>query len=318
LRVCCTSRTGNRRRAMDGVLGIDKARGPTSHDVVQRVRRTLSIRRVGHAGTLDPDASGVLVLCLGRATKISRFLMEGDKEYRTTLRLGFRTHTGDRTGKIVGLPRRARVRADEIHAVCSKRVGEVDQVPPMVSAVKQGGVRLYKLARAGLEVPRSARRVRISAIEVLRVSLPFVTLRVCCGSGTYIRVLAEDIGNDLGCEAHVFALRRTRVGVIGLRQCVRLADLTSGGPLDRIRTAVLSLDAALDHLPAVAMDERDSRRIRTGLGIRLAAGAVEKDRTGWVRLRDSVGDFVAVGSVSEEAADGRVTITPTRVLNALG
>ncbi len=303
---------------MDGVLGVDKARGPTSHDVVQRVRRCLSVRRVGHAGTLDPDATGVLVLCLGQATRVSRFLMEGDKEYRTTLRLGYRTRTGDRTGDRVGPVRSVSVGANDIHAACRRWVGDVEQVPPMVSAVKQGGVRLYKLARAGVDIPRRARRVRISAIEVLRVCLPFVTLRVRCGSGTYIRVLGEDIGDALGCGAHVFTLRRTRVGVVGLEECLRWTDLLREESRDRIREAVLSADAALEFLPALTMDERDSRRIRTGLGIRLVANGVGRQGTGWVRLRDPSGEFVAVGSVSEGVSDGRVTITPTRVLSPLG
>jgi tRNA pseudouridine55 synthase len=301
-------------RVMDGVLGVDKARGPTSHDGVQRLRHLLSVRRVGHAGTLDPDASGVLVLCIGKATKVSRFLMEGRKEYRATLRLGFRTHTGDRTGDLVGPVRPVRVRADEIHAACRRWVGEIEQTPPMVSAVKQGGVRLYRLARAGVEVDRSPRRVRITSIEVLGISLPLVTIRVRCTSGTYIRVLAEDIGSALGCGAHLFSLRRTRVGDIGLERCVRWNDLDRA-TRDLIRGSVLSLDAALAFLPDLRMDERDTRRIRTGLGIRPGADRLEGVQAGWIRLKDPAGELVAVGSLSDDLGDGRVTIKPARVLS---
>jgi tRNA pseudouridine55 synthase len=303
---------------MDGILGVDKARGPTSHDVVQEVRRRLSLRQVGHAGTLDPDASGVLLVCVGRATKISRYLMDGEKEYHATLRLGFRTQTGDRTGEISETPRPVRVSPEQVRESCSRWVGEVEQIPPMVSALKRGGVRLYKLAREGIQVDRTPRRVQIHEIEVLDVLLPFVRLRVRCGSGTYIRVLAEDIGESLGCSAHVFTLRRSRVGTVGLDQCLRWDEIRSETREGRIPSSLLSMDRALDFLPGLTMTEQDSRRIRTGMPIQVESRGAVLGEARWLRLRDPAGDLVAIGTVSGEVADHGVTIRSARVLSPAG
>ncbi|MCK4546277.1 MAG: tRNA pseudouridine(55) synthase TruB [Candidatus Eisenbacteria sp.] len=303
---------------MDGILGVDKARGPTSHDVVQRVRRLLSFRRVGHAGTLDPDASGVLLVCVGRATKVSLYLMEGQKEYLATVRLGFRTATGDRVGEPVEDPRPITVSRDDISAACRRWVGEVEQIPPMVSAVKQGGVKLYQLARQGLEVDRPPRGVRIDEIEILDILLPFIRLRVCCGAGTYIRVLAEDIGELLGCGGHVFALRRARVGRVGLDQCLRWQEMELAAGNGRFRGAFMSVNKALEFLPDVRMDERDSRRIRTGMTIRRQPSGEKLGASRWLRLRDPAGDLVAIGTLAGKPDEEGASIRPVRVLSPLG
>lgn len=302
---------------MDGVLGVDKARGPTSHDAVERLRRLLSLRQVGHAGTLDPDASGVLILCLGRATKVSRYLMDGEKEYRATLRLGFRTDTGDRTGRPVERARLVRVNPSGVQAVCRRWVGEVEQVPPMVSAVKRDGVRLYKLARAGVEIDRAPRRVRIDEIDVVDVLPPLVSLRLRCGSGVYVRALAEDIGEELGCGAHVFTLRRTRVGSVGLDECVKWNDLDTLAKAGRLSRTAMPVDRALGFLPALTLSEEEDRRIRTGRGILREGLDVRPGPPAWVRLRDRAGNLVAVGFVSEGRDGGTVAVRPARVLSPL-
>jgi len=264
---------------------------------------------------LDPDASGVLLVCLGGSTRVARYLMEGEKEYRATLRLGVRTDTADRTGNPVGPSRAVRVRAEQIREVCDRWVGDVQQVPPMVSAVKRNGVRLYKLARAGVSVERAPRRVRIHQIDVEDISLPFVTVRVRCGSGTYIRVLAEDIGDALGCGAHVLALRRTRVGVMDLDACVGWHGLERATGED-LASAVWSADRALAFLPALTVDRAESRRICTGQPIR--QDRVKEAPAGWIRLRDEEGRLVAVGSVVDGEGPGMATVRPVRVLEPVG
>ncbi|MGH2570502.1 MAG: tRNA pseudouridine(55) synthase TruB, partial [bacterium] len=190
---------------------MDKPRGRTSHDVVARVRRVLPGARVGHAGTLDPAATGVLVICVGGATKISAFLMEGEKEYVGTATLGVTTDTQDADGRVV---RERPVAADDaaIRAAATRFVGEIEQVPPMYSAVKVGGEKLYRLARQGLEIERAARRVRVHAFEIVGVALPHVDFVLRCSKGTYVRTILHDLGEALGCGAHLARLVRERQG----------------------------------------------------------------------------------------------------------
>ncbi|MGB2629792.1 MAG: tRNA pseudouridine(55) synthase TruB, partial [Candidatus Omnitrophota bacterium] len=194
-----------------GLLIVDKAKGMTSHDVVDLVRRKFRIKKVGHAGTLDPGATGVLVLLVGKATKLSGDFLNQDKEYVATMRLGEKTDTGDSAGKIIEA-REIRVSEKEIKDVMEGFLGESYQVPPMVSAKKVNGKRLYKIARKGIEIERQPKKIFIKEIETISVELPCVKFRVICSKGTYIRQLAEDAGEKLGCGAHLTELERTRSG----------------------------------------------------------------------------------------------------------
>lgn len=210
---------------MDGLLIIDKELGLTSNDVVRKVRRLLGQRRVGHCGTLDPLATGVLPVAVGRATRLVEFLMEGEKTYRATLKLGEITATQDAEGEVIERRDWSSVTESAIRAVAATLVGPLAQIPPMYSALKRDGVPLYKLARQGVEVVRAARAITIFRLDVLAIDLPFVTIEVACSKGTYIRTLAHDLGQLLGCGAHLTALRRTRNGRFGEGESITLTAL---------------------------------------------------------------------------------------------
>jgi tRNA pseudouridine55 synthase len=213
----------------DGLLIIDKPADWTSHDVVAKLRKLLKTRRIGHTGTLDPFATGVLVVCVNRATRLVQYLTAEDKEYVATMRLGLATDTGDLTGQPIGEARDAsHISADEMRAVLPRFVGHIQQTPPMYSAKKIGGQKLYELARRGETVERAAIRVEIKELELLASPHSEVIFRVVCSSGTYIRTLAEDMGRALGVGAHLTALRRTRVGRHTLAQAQTLPSLEAG------------------------------------------------------------------------------------------
>lgn len=208
-----------------GILIVDKEKGMTSHDVVDFMRRKFSIKKVGHAGTLDPDATGVLVMLLGRATKLSLAMLNEDKEYTATMKLGERTDSADSSGKPVSI-REICSSEEDVRDVMGRFIGEIEQVPPMVSAKQIGGKRLYKLARKGLVVERPPKKVRIEELEITKIELPLVSFRVLCGKGTYIRQLADDIGEALGCGAHLTELRRIRSGRFSLDEAILFSDLS--------------------------------------------------------------------------------------------
>jgi tRNA pseudouridine55 synthase len=226
--------------SLDGVLIVDKAPGMTSHDVVAIVRRALNTKKVGHCGTLDPLATGLLIVVIGRGTKIQDLLMSEDKEYVGTLKLGETTDSQDADGQIVEtkpVPELSRERIDEAFA---KFDGDFYQMPPMVSAIKMDGVPLYKLARQGKTIEREPRFVHIFAHEIKRVELPEIEFRVVCSKGFYVRTYAFDIGNDLGCGAHLKALRRTKSGKFNLDHAVTIDDLKTK-PAAEIAAKILSL-----------------------------------------------------------------------------
>jgi tRNA pseudouridine55 synthase len=253
----------------EGVINVLKPPGMTSHDVVECLRRLSGQKRVGHTGTLDPAAAGVLLVCLGRATRIAGFLTEENKVYRAELTLGITTDTGDAVGRVVAVASAARVTAQAVAAALQSFVGEYLQVPPMASAVRVGGQRLYELARAGRTVPRPARRVRIYRLEAVHTTgwgghHPRVLVEVECSKGTYIRSLAMDLGARLGCGAHVSFLLRTAVGrftVAGSHTLEELAGLAAQGRLER---AVIPIDRALSHLPAIAVRPGAVAAVRHG------------------------------------------------------
>jgi len=267
--------------AMDGLLVIDKPAGMTSHDVVAATRRILKERRIGHTGTLDPFATGVLLILVGKATRLAQFLSGADKEYDAIIRLGFATDTGDRMGTPVPGPTDKRKWSDEeIEAALASLRGYIDQVPPMYSAKKIGGKKLYELARRGEEVEREPIRVCIHEFEAIRPDGQLVKdnldgtfdlqVHVSCSAGTYVRTLAEDFGKRLSVGAHLAELRRTRVGDFTVTKAVTLDQLKTGFGEEALGTIMLRPNAALSRLPFVHLNAEDVRRARHGMEVKVA------------------------------------------------
>jgi tRNA pseudouridine55 synthase len=260
---------GAAAQMIDGALLLDKPLGLTSNAALQKAKKLLGAAKAGHAGSLDPLASGLLLVLFGEATKFAGPLLDADKEYVATLKLGERTSTGDAEGEVL----QARpVDIAGLGGVLKRFRGEIDQVPPMHSALKHKGTPLYKLARRGEEVERTARRVRISALELLETDGPRLVVRVVCSKGTYIRVLAEDIGEALGCGAHLSGLRRTASGRFRIEQAATLEGLVD--PEER-RRRLLPLPALLQDLPRAELGAAEEARLRQGQTLKisgLAAG----------------------------------------------
>jgi tRNA pseudouridine55 synthase len=242
----------------DGALLLDKPVGITSNKALQTVKRLLGAAKAGHAGTLDPLASGLLILLFGEATKLAGYLLEDDKEYLATLKLGEKTSTGDAEGEVIER-KESRVQNADLGPVLSRFLGELEQVPPMHSALKRGGVPLYALARKGETVEREARRIRITALEKVKLDLPYLMLRIRCSKGTYIRTLAEDIAEALGTCAHLAELRRTRSGRWRVEQAASLDALSS-----QAERHLLSLNSLLADLPRAELDAAQEARFRNG------------------------------------------------------
>jgi tRNA pseudouridine55 synthase len=254
---------------MHGLLLIDKPSGLSSHDVVRQVRRLFKTRKVGHAGTLDPLATGVLPVAIGEGTKLLQFLLAEEKAYRATMRLGVTTDTLDSEGaELTRVDIPLDVTAN-LPTLLKKFMGEIEQIPPMYSALKRNGVPLYKLARAGQVVEREARRVTIKRLELLDTQLPDLTIEVECTKGTYIRSLCADLGEALGCGGHVIALRRLRTGQYPIERCVPLDQL--GDLDDLVRTsAFMSVDEALSDYPAAELVEEAANRLNNGISPEVA------------------------------------------------
>ena len=291
-----------------GVLVVDKTAGVTSFDAVALVRRRLGLSRVGHAGTLDPAATGVLPMLLGEATKLMAYLADQAKEYVAALRLGVTTDTGDTEGRIVAeatVPDVDRARVEE---ACRPFIGRIKQVPPMFSAVHHGGRRLYELAREGVEVVREPREVVIHEIEVQEITVPLVHLRVVCGKGTYLRTLAADLGAALGCGAAVERLVRTRVGPFALPAAVTWEALTTE-PAAALWARVHPAEAALADWPALRLDTRALARFEHGQSVEIVPA--RSSVATLVRVHAVDGRLVGVGEVLE---GGRTR--PVRMLNA--
>jgi tRNA pseudouridine55 synthase len=246
-----------------GLLILNKPGGLTSHDVVNRVRRATRIKQVGHAGTLDPMATGVLVVCVGQATRISEYLMGHDKTYRATMRLGIETDTYDADGEVVGT-HVVQVNRVAIEPALTSFVGDIQQIPPMYSALKRDGQKLYDLARQGIEIEREARAVTVYSIDLLDYQAPDVTIEVHCSAGTYIRSIAHDLGALLGTGAHLTALTRTASGPFTAQQAIDLASFEANAQAGQWQLLLRSIDEALSGWPLVVIDEADRARALNG------------------------------------------------------
>ncbi len=254
---------------INGVVLIHKPKGKTSHDMVSFVRRLFGVRRVGHTGTLDPDATGVLPICIGMATKASQYIMDSEKEYVARIQFGSATDTQDASGKVIhsGAVTQS---TEEIERVIQSFVGEIEQIPPMYSAVKHDGKKLYELARAGIEVERKPRKVTIHKIYIFEIDLETKTalIEVTCSKGTYIRTLIHDIGERLGCYAHMLSLIRTKSGGFVLDDtytCQQLEQMCSENILS---AAVLPTGSIFNKYPAIVLNADNTRRARNGIAIR--------------------------------------------------
>lgn len=302
---------------MNGALIIDKPAGLTSHDVVARVRKLIGERRVGHTGTLDPFATGVLVVLLGRATRLAQFLSGAEKEYEAVIRFGYATDTGDVTGTRIEVESHAKaqstrsLRKEDIEAAMASLRGVIEQVPPMYSAKKVGGRKLYELARQGEEVARPPVSVTISKFELLSRDGGFskvnqegtadLNVRVVCSAGTYIRTLAEDLGKQLGVGAHLTELRRTRAGRFAIGDSVTLARLSELAAAGAVEQVLISARDVLTHLPAIEVSEQDEVRILNGINLAVSAEVT----AGWaeaqlVRIANAAGELLAVGSYDQD------------------
>ncbi len=290
-------------RDIDGILVLDKPTGMSSNACLQQVKRLFEAEKAGHTGSLDPLATGVLPLCFGEATKLSQFLLDSDKRYRTTLKLGERTDTADAEGRVIEQRSAAHVTEDAIREAIPAFVGDIEQTPPMYSALKHQGQPLYKLARSGREVEREARPVTVYAMTLLGFDAEAATadLEIHCSKGTYVRTLVEDLGESLGCGAHVQTLRRLQAGAFGEAQCVTMAALTqlkADGGLAALDRWLVAPDLAVQELPEARVSEDIARWLRQGQAVQLRA----MPASGLVRLYD--GDvFMGIGTLLE---DGRV------------
>jgi tRNA pseudouridine55 synthase len=291
-----------------GVLVLDKRAGVTSFDAVALVRRRLGLRRVGHAGTLDPAATGVLPILLGEATKLMAYLADEDKEYLATVRFGVRTDTHDTGGRVLAEAPVSALTRQTLAEACRPFVGRITQVPPMYSAVHHEGRRLYELAREGVEVERRPREAVVHSIDVETLADSSATLRVVCGKGTYVRVLADDLGRALGCGAAVERLVRTRVGPFALADAVGWETLT-GSTREALWERVLPPEAALARWPAVRLEPQGAQQFSHGQPARVPTAAPGGTR---VRVHDSAGAFLGVG----ETLPGGAMVRPVRLLHA--
>jgi tRNA pseudouridine55 synthase len=246
---------------LSGFFVIDKQAGVTSHDIVAMVRRAIGMKKVGHTGTLDPFATGVLPVAVGDGTKAIQFLDESEKEYRAVLRLGISTDTQDLTGQVTCERDWSGLCAADLEALAPRFLGTISQLPPMFSAIKQGGVPLYKLARKGIEVEREPREVVIHSLNFEWIRLPEVCFTVRCSRGTYVRTLAFDLGEALGCGAHLLELRRTRSGLFREAHAISIDQLAAGDA----KALVLPLDQALLHLKALSLSELGAKKVSNGV-----------------------------------------------------
>lgn len=280
---------------INGIIVMDKQQGFTSHDVVAKLRGICGQKKIGHTGTLDPAATGVLPVCLGSATKLCDMLNEKDKEYVAELRLGVETDTQDMTGEVLATHT---VEADEetVRRACLAFVGEYAQIPPMYSALKVNGKKLYELAREGKEVERRARPVVIHELELLSVELPVVRMRVVCSKGTYIRTLCHDIGSRLGCGGAMQSLRRTRVGVFRQEEAVTLDELQQLKDTGRLRSRIIPVDRMFAGCPALHVSAPYAALLENGNPINFSR-MQEQTECGegqWVRVYRQDGSFAAV------------------------
>ena len=286
---------------------MDKPAGISSNDVVQQAKRLFGAQKVGHTGSLDPLATGVLPLCFGEATKFSQYLLDASKTYWTRIRLGVSTETGDADGEVIAQVDATAITQTQVSDALETFVGEIEQIPSMYSALKHQGQPLYKLARQGIEVERAPRTVTIYSAELLQFAEAYIELRVHCSKGTYIRSLAEDLGAALGCGGHVSALRRLAAGPYAEAQAVTLEQVSEIGDPQEMDALLLPVASAVGSWPSVRLHEDTAHYVRQGQPVQVAHAPTD----GWVQIFESAEEdrFLGVGEV---LTDGR--IAPRRLV----
>ena len=287
------SKRNQQVRDISGVVLLDKASGSSSNYVLQQVKRLFGANKAGHTGSLDPLASGLLPICLGQATKVAQFLLDNNKRYFVRAKLGQVSSTGDSEGKIVDFGSTQGIDESSIRVTLLKFIGDINQVPPMYSALKRNGTPLYKLARKGIEIERSSRPVTIHEINFLDLDDAVVNLEVFCSKGTYIRTLVEDIGKSLGCGGHVIELRRTGFAHLGLSESKTYEQLSKlkEQNLDSLDTVILGADEMIPNLKSVYLDSEQTRDIRLGKKIKYLGFSTSHK----LKLYDHNKQFLGIG-----------------------
>ena len=278
---------------MDGVIVIRKEKGFTSHDVVAKLRGILHMKKIGHTGTLDPDAEGVLPVALGKATRLVDMITDKEKTYEAVMRLGVVTDTQDMSGTVLSQTTELSVTEEELCTVVSSFVGDYMQVPPMYSALKVNGKKLYELAREGKTVERKPRPVHFYEIEILDISFPLVHFRVTCSKGTYIRTLCHDIGEKLGCGAAMESLLRTKVGRFTLDDAITLAQTEEAVQEGTLESKILGIEEILAEYPRVCCTKEGDRLLANGNPL-VQALVDAQEKKGWIRMCSSEGSFSGV------------------------
>ncbi|EPY2273508.1 tRNA pseudouridine(55) synthase TruB [Clostridium sporogenes] len=275
---------------MDGVINVLKPKGITSFDVVRDIRKIAKIKKVGHTGTLDPLASGVLPVCIGKATKIVDYIMEGTKTYRVEMKLGTTTDTYDREGTVLE-EKEVSVSSIEVEKAIEKYKGDIEQVPPMYSALKINGQKLYDLARKGIEVEREARKIQIHDICILSIDLPYIIFDVKCSKGTYIRSLCFDIGNDLGSGAVMWNLERLEASPFNIKEAIKLEDLNE----ENIKQFITPIDEALKDYEKLYLDKKFEKLVLNGVILkdRRVLDNIEENKLYRTYIED--GNFIGLG-----------------------
>lgn len=282
---------------MDGIINLLKPPGMTSHDVINVLRRLTGIRRTGHTGTLDPGAAGVLPICVGRATRVSEYVLGMDKSYRAELTLGRATDSEDVSGAVVATMDVPDVRSEQVQQVLQSFVGQGTQIPPMYSAVRVDGKRLYELARQGKEVKREPRPVTVYAMELVQLGGGTILFDVTCSRGTYVRTLCREIAEKLGTVGHMSYLLRTSVGPFPLHEAWTLEELAELKKDEQFEKALLPADTALSRLPEVRVSSEETQRVKNGMAITVENLPAEGTT---VRVYDSAGNFLAIAVILEQ------------------
>jgi tRNA pseudouridine55 synthase len=283
--------------SMNGIIVLDKPADMTSAQVVARVKRILKAKKVGHTGTLDPFATGVLVCCINKATRLARFLTEGKKRYIGTMRLGIRTDSQDFTGEVVSTEPELTVKNQEVHRAFRGFLEVKHQTPPAYSALKHNGVPLYRLARRGTFIQKPPRRIHIYGLQVLEVSLPDVRFEVRCSAGTYVRTMCSDIGDALRCGAHLTELCRTETGMFSLDEAISLDALERLAATGKTSDCIIPMSLALRGIPCVSADAEVVEKIQHGHGVTQKEVTAQAEKAcPWIKVTDSQGNLVAVVS----------------------
>ena len=297
----------SRVRNISGIVVLDKANGLSSNAALQEVKRLYEANKAGHAGSLDPLATGVLPVCLGEATKVSQFLLDSDKCYRARIKLGIRTDTGDSEGSIIERNAGISLSRKAIERALTKFKGEIEQVPPMHSAIKMNGVPLYKLARKGIAVEREPRLVTLYQVCLVEFVNSELELEISCSKGTYIRTIADDLGQELGCGAHVIELRRTQAGVFTEKDSISAEELAlekENSGLDKIDQFLIPMDRAIQDLPEVNLPSITASHVKNGQAVLVR----HLPKNGLVRMYEDE-QFIGIGSIDD---DGKVA--PKRLI----